>query len=48
MFDLNDVLIGLGVLLLGAAAWWSAGWPGLLGFAGALLVIVGVALAARR
>jgi len=46
--SLDDVAVLAGVLMLGASAWWMAGAPGLLGFAGALFVIAGLAAAARR
>ena len=47
MTDYTDLLVLLGVVLLGYAVWASAGWPGLLGYVGALLIVVGVALAWR-
>ena len=42
-----DVLVGLGVLLIGAALWFLVGWPGVLAWAGFLLTAVGVAEARR-
>jgi hypothetical protein len=48
MIDYVDVLAFVGVLLVGAAVWSIAAWPGLLGYVGALLIVVAGALAWRR
>lgn len=48
MMDLYDGLVIAGLSLLAAAVFWAAGWPGLMGFTGGLLVIVGVLGAQRR
>lgn len=45
MTDYTDLLVVLGVAALGCAVWLLAGWPGALGYVGALLIVVGVALA---
>lgn len=45
MMDIYDLVTALGVAALGAAVWLLAGWPGVLGYAGVLLIVVGVALA---
>lgn len=47
----DDVLVLLGLVLIGGALAWGAGWPGAVGFAGGLLVATGMVLAmlqARR
>lgn len=46
--SVDDVLVVAGVLLIGLSVGWLASWPGLLGYAGALCVIVGVGMARRR
>ena len=46
--DRSDVLVGLGVLLIGVALWFMVGWPGVLAWCGFLLLAVGVAEARRR
>jgi hypothetical protein len=43
-----DGLVAAGVVCVGAAAWLAVGWAGLLGVAGVLLIVVGVAEAKRR
>lgn len=45
--DWEDVLTVVGVVCLAVAMWLSLGWPGLLGFVGAVLIVVGV-VAARQ
>jgi len=40
--DLFDWLVIIGVLLIGLAVWLAVGWPGLVGYAGGLLVVVGL------
>jgi hypothetical protein len=47
MTDYFDLMVVFGVLLLGLAVWLLAGWPGVLGYIGTLLIVVGVALAWR-
>lgn len=46
--SLDDVAVLAGLLMLGVSAWWMAGAPGLLSFSGVLLIIAGLAAAARR
>lgn len=48
MIDYLDVLVAIGVLLLGVAIGIIGGWPGLLGYFGTVLIIVAGALAWRR
>ena len=45
--DWEDVLTMVGVVCLAVAVWLAMGWPGLLGFVGAVLIVVGV-VAARQ
>jgi hypothetical protein len=40
--DLFDWLVIIGVLLMGLAVWLVASWPGLVGYGGGLLVVVGI------
>ena len=42
-----DVLVGLGVLLIGAAMYYLVGWPGVLAWLGFLLTAIGVGEARR-
>lgn len=35
-FDLTDLLLIVGILLVGAAVWLVASWPGVLGYIGCL------------
>lgn len=44
----DDVIVVVGVGMIGAAMFWLASWPGLLAFVGSLFVIVGVGMARRR
>ena len=46
--SIDDVIVVVGVLMIGAAMFWLASWPGLLAFVGSLFVIVGVGMARRR
>lgn len=43
--DWSDLLIILGVLCLAGAVWLALGWVGMLAFLGALLLLVGLAMA---
>lgn len=43
MFDLFDLLVIVGLILLVAAVYLLASWPGLLGLAGGLLIAFGLA-----
>lgn len=45
--DWDDWLVLVGVVCLAVAVWISMGWPGLLGFVGAVAIVVGV-VAARQ
>lgn len=45
--DRADVLVLLGLVLIGAALAWGAGWPGVLGFVGGLMLAFGLVLAMR-
>ncbi len=47
-FDRADALVGLGALLIGAALWFLMGWPGVLAWAGFLVMAIGVAEARRK
>ena len=46
--DRSDVLVGLGVLLIGVALFFLVGWAGVLAWCGFLILAVGVAEARRR
>lgn len=46
--DRSDVLVGLGVLLIGVALFFLVGWAGVLAWCGFLLLAVGVAEARRK
>lgn len=46
--DRSDVLVVLGVLLIGVALFYLVGWAGVLAWCGFLLLAVGVAEARRR
>ena len=46
--DLADTLGLLGLLLLGVAVGVTWGWPGLVGMAGGLLLVISVVMAWRR
>jgi len=48
LIDLSDILVIVGVLLLGASITYLAGMPGLVGFGGGVLLVVGLALAWRQ
>lgn len=43
-----DVLVLVGLVLLGAALWLAWGWPAALAFAGTVLVAVGLVLVRAR
>lgn len=45
---LEEWLVLLGLALIAGALWVAAGWPGLVGFAGGLLIVAGVARSWRR
>ncbi len=45
--DLADIVAIVGVVCLAVAVWLAMGLPGLLGFVGAVLIVVGV-VAARQ
>ncbi|HMR01751.1 MAG TPA: hypothetical protein PKA43_00105 [Candidatus Competibacter phosphatis] len=44
-FDLSDVLVIVGVLCLAGAVWVALGWVAVLAFLGAVMLVVGLALA---
>lgn len=46
--DRSDALVGAGVLLIGAALWFLLAWPGVLAWAGFLMLAIGVAEARKR
>lgn len=46
--ELSDLLIILGVLCLAGAVWLALGWVGMLAFLGALLLLVGLAMARQK
>lgn len=46
--DLSDVLIMMGVVCLALAVGLSFGWVGVLGYAGAILMMLGLAMARRE
>ena len=46
--DRSDVLVGLGVLLIGVALFFLVGWAGVLAWCGFLLLAVGVAEARKK
>lgn len=46
--SVDDLLIAVGIMLLGVSAWWWAGWLGLLTYTGALMLMLGMLLAHRR
>jgi hypothetical protein len=41
---LDDILIAIGLILIGASVYLVAGWPGLIGYLGALCAVGGVML----
>lgn len=43
MIDRYDLLILLGLILLALALWLVLGWPGLLGYGGAVCLVFGLA-----
>lgn len=45
---LEEWLVLLGLALIASALWLAAGWPGLVGFVGGLLIVAGVARSWRR
>lgn len=46
-FDLSDVLVVAGALLLGVAVFLFLGWPGLVGYVGIIALALGLALELR-
>lgn len=46
MNKIDDVLVVLGVLLIGVAVYLVGGWPWLVGYIGGLLVAAGLVVAA--
>lgn len=46
--DRSDVLVGLGVMLIGVALYFLVGWAGVLAWCGFLLLAVGVAEARKK
>ena len=46
--DRSDVLVVLGVLLIGVALFYLVGWAGVLAWCGFLLLAVGVAARRRK
>ncbi len=46
--DLSDVFVLVGALCLAAAVGLAVGWVGVFGYAGAVGVVVGLAMAWRR
>lgn len=47
-FDWLDLITLSGLLLLGWSVWALAGWSGLIGYVGALLVMISGVMAYRR
>jgi uncharacterized membrane protein len=47
MVDRSDVLVALGVVLIGLSIWFLVGWAGVLAWCGFLLTAVGVAEARK-
>lgn len=47
-FDWLDLMTLCGLLLLGWSVWELAGWPGVVGYVGALAVVLSTILAYRR
>ena len=47
LVDRSDLLVGLGVVLIGVALWFLVGWAGVLAWCGFLLTAVGVAEARK-
>lgn len=45
---LDDLLILIGCILIGACAYLVVGWPGVVGVAGALCLVVGVIIGAGQ
>ena len=45
--DRSDVLVTLGVVLMGVSLWFLVGWAGVLAWCGFLLTAVGVAEARK-
>lgn len=48
MIETEDVLIGLGVLLLAIACWLAFGWIALVAYLGSLFLLVGLVMAGVR
>lgn len=48
MNRLDDVLVLLGVLLIGVAVFLGGGWPWLCGYVGGLLLAAGLVVAAMQ
>ncbi len=46
--DRSDVLVGVGVALIGVAVYFMSGWPGVLAWCGLLLLAAGMGEARRR
>ena len=46
--DISDLLVMLGLAFLAGAVWVALGWVGMLGFVGAVLLVVGLAMARRE
>jgi hypothetical protein len=46
--DSADGMVTLGLLLLAAAIWWAWGLAAVLGYAGTVLIVLGVAVAMQR
>lgn len=46
--DLADIAVIVGVLLIGLAVFWAWAAPGVVGYAGVVLVAMGMAAAYKR
>lgn len=44
-FDWSDFFVFLGIVCLAGAVWVALGWTGALGFVGAVMLVIGLALA---
>ncbi|MFN8493832.1 MAG: hypothetical protein U0350_39910 [Caldilineaceae bacterium] len=46
--EIEDFVTLLGLLLVGLALYWGIGWPGVVGYAGAILAAGGYLVADRK